>query len=60
MRSPLFPPDAGPGSLPAGTLFLDARTGADSYARGHLRGALHTDLEQHPSRPGLQRASTPP
>lgn len=53
MHSPLLDPDAGPNALP-GAVLLDARTGADVYAAGHLRGALHADLEHH-----LSTASEP-
>lgn len=45
MRSPLFSPDTGAGSFPHAVL-LDARGGADAYARGHLEGALHAALDR--------------
>jgi thiosulfate/3-mercaptopyruvate sulfurtransferase len=53
MHSPLLSPHAGP-NVPPGAVLLDARTGASGYATGHLRGALHADLELH-----LSTASEP-
>jgi thiosulfate/3-mercaptopyruvate sulfurtransferase len=59
MHSPLLDPRLGPDALP-GAVLLDARAGAHAYAAGHLRGALHADLERHlstASEPGTHPAN---
>jgi thiosulfate/3-mercaptopyruvate sulfurtransferase len=41
-----FPAILPPQDVPAGSLFLDARAGAEAFAGGHLPGAVHADLNR--------------
>jgi len=41
-----FPAVLSPQEVPAGSLLLDARSGAGAFAAGHLPGALHADLDR--------------
>jgi thiosulfate/3-mercaptopyruvate sulfurtransferase len=41
-----FPAVLSPREVPAGSLLLDARSGAEAFAAGHLPGAVHADLDR--------------